>query len=156
MIITSILNSYIFYVFGAKIWKNTVGCVVFRHRAQCTGIMVNCTAYIRNRRIYEKWNRVWKVWKYSQKVFTSMHSNMLWSIGIWLNEWGIMGTFWWITRNILHDNKIFVQNTQVTFTNMEKRLGKIYFRRPPVLWCFVCPLQVEHIDVLNQKQVVLF
>ena len=24
MIITSILNSYIFYVFGAKIWKNTV------------------------------------------------------------------------------------------------------------------------------------
>lgn len=67
-----------------------------------------------------------------------------------------MGTFWWITRNILHDNKIFVQNTRVTFTNMEKRLGKIYFRRPPVLWCFVCPLQVEHIDVLNQKQVVLF
>ena len=34
MITTSILNSYIFYVFGAKIWKNTVCCVVSRHTAQ--------------------------------------------------------------------------------------------------------------------------
>ena len=37
MIITSILNSYIFYVFGAKIWKNTVCCCVVSPLFQWTG-----------------------------------------------------------------------------------------------------------------------
>jgi len=37
MIITSILNSYIFYVFGAKIWKNTVGCETVIPPRQCQG-----------------------------------------------------------------------------------------------------------------------
>ena len=37
MITTSILNSYIFYVFGAKIWKNTVCCCVVSPLLQWTG-----------------------------------------------------------------------------------------------------------------------
>ena len=37
MIITSILNLYIFYVFGAKIWKNTVCCCVVSPLFQWTG-----------------------------------------------------------------------------------------------------------------------